>query len=72
MDSHQPGVDLTYIKQSGESNGDAGEQIHRLDALSSQTPPCQVCGRGEMKHKSRATPEYIEPVAQLGSLVAKR
>jgi hypothetical protein len=27
----QPGVDLTYIKQSGESNGDAGDQYTGLD-----------------------------------------
>jgi RHS repeat-associated protein len=27
----QPGVDLTYIKQSGESNGDAGDQYIGLD-----------------------------------------
>jgi hypothetical protein len=27
----QPGVDLTYIKQSGESNGDAGDQHTGLD-----------------------------------------
>jgi hypothetical protein len=27
----QPGVDLTYIKQSGESNGDAGDQYAGLD-----------------------------------------
>ena len=27
----QPGVDLTYIKQSGESNGDAGDQYPGLD-----------------------------------------
>ena len=29
--SSQPGVDLTYIKQSGESNGDAGDQYTGLD-----------------------------------------
>jgi RHS repeat-associated protein len=27
----QPGVDLTYIKQTGESNGDAGDQYTGLD-----------------------------------------
>jgi RHS repeat-associated protein len=27
----QPGVDLTYIKQAGESNGDAGDQYTGLD-----------------------------------------
>ncbi len=27
----QPGVDLTYVKQSGESNGDAGDQYTGLD-----------------------------------------
>src|SRR5262245_61759029 len=27
----EPGVDLTYIKQSGESNGDAGDQYTGLD-----------------------------------------
>ena len=27
----QPGVDLTYVKQSGESNGDAGDQYIGLD-----------------------------------------
>jgi YD repeat-containing protein len=27
----QPGVDLTYIKQTGESNGDAGDQYTALD-----------------------------------------
>src|SRR5205807_392274 len=27
----QPGVDLTYIKQTGESNGDAGDQYTSLD-----------------------------------------
>src|SRR5260370_3444811 len=27
----QPGVDLTYIKQSGESNGDAGDHYTGLD-----------------------------------------
>src|SRR5262249_25602913 len=27
----QPGVDLTYIKQTGESNGDAGDQYIALD-----------------------------------------
>jgi RHS repeat-associated protein len=27
----QPGVDLTYIKQSGEANGDAGDQYTGLD-----------------------------------------
>ncbi len=27
----QPGVDLTYIKQSGESTGDAGDQYTGLD-----------------------------------------
>ena len=27
----QPGVDLTYIKQTGESNGDAGDQYAGLD-----------------------------------------
>src|SRR5439155_17806471 len=27
----QPGVDLTYIKQSGESNADAGDQYTGLD-----------------------------------------
>src|SRR5438552_19129277 len=27
----QPGVDLTYIKQTGESNGDAGDQYIGLD-----------------------------------------
>ncbi|MBX9583069.1 MAG: hypothetical protein K2X87_22410, partial [Gemmataceae bacterium] len=27
----QPGVDLTYVKQSGESNGDAGDQYAGLD-----------------------------------------
>jgi RHS repeat-associated protein len=30
----QPGVDLTYIKQSGESNGDAGDQYTGLDRFS--------------------------------------
>src|SRR5262249_12626261 len=27
----EPGIDLTYIKQSGESNGDAGDQFTGLD-----------------------------------------
>src|SRR5206468_11520825 len=27
----QPGVDLTYVKQTGESNGDAGDQYTGLD-----------------------------------------
>src|SRR5262249_20930238 len=27
----QPGVDLTYLKQTGESNGDAGDQYTGLD-----------------------------------------
>src|SRR5207253_8852713 len=27
----QPGLDLTYIKQTGESNGDAGDQYTGLD-----------------------------------------
>src|SRR5262249_21658513 len=27
----QPGIDLTYIKQTGESNGDAGDQYTGLD-----------------------------------------
>src|SRR5207249_751232 len=27
----EPGVDLTYIKQNGESNGDAGDQYTGLD-----------------------------------------
>src|SRR5438552_3250960 len=27
----QPGVDLTYVKQTGESNGDAGDQYIGLD-----------------------------------------
>jgi hypothetical protein len=27
----QPGVELTYVKQSGESNGDAGDQYAGLD-----------------------------------------
>ena len=30
----QPGADLTYIKQSGESNGDAGDQYTGLDRFS--------------------------------------
>jgi RHS repeat-associated protein len=29
--SSEPGVDLTYIKQSGEANGDAGDQYTGLD-----------------------------------------
>src|SRR5207248_1306526 len=29
----QPGVDLTYVKQTGESNGDAGDQYIGLDRL---------------------------------------
>jgi hypothetical protein len=27
----QPGVDLTYVKQTGESNGDAGDQYIGID-----------------------------------------
>src|SRR5262249_59882496 len=27
----EPGIDLTYIKQTGESNGDAGDQYTGLD-----------------------------------------
>jgi hypothetical protein len=38
---------------------------------SSQTPCCQGCGRGETKHKTRATLEYSEPVEPLGSAVLR-
>ena len=31
VDHPQTGIDLTYIKQSGESNGDAGDQYTGLD-----------------------------------------
>src|SRR5260370_37614227 len=30
----QPGLDLTYIKQTAESNGDAGDQYTGLDRFS--------------------------------------
>ena len=31
IDDPQPGIELTYVKQSGESNGDAGDQYTGLD-----------------------------------------
>src|SRR5258708_3830687 len=31
LNDTQPGVELTYVKQSGESNGDAGDQYIGLD-----------------------------------------
>ncbi len=31
IDDTQPGIELTYVKQSGESNGDAGDQYIGLD-----------------------------------------
>ena len=35
----QPGVDLTYVKQSGESNGDAGDQYTGLDRFGRVVDP---------------------------------
>jgi len=35
----QPGVELTYVKLSGKSNGDAGDQYPGLDRFGCQRAP---------------------------------
>src|SRR5262249_9477384 len=42
----QPGVDLTYIKQTGEGNGDAGDQYTGLDRFGRVVDQRRLDGSG--------------------------
>src|SRR6185437_6691686 len=56
----QPGVDLTYVKQTGESNGAAGDEYTGLDAFG------RVAGAGEAARgqDDPGRPRRVGPPAQ--------